>query len=262
VRDMRPGRGLLISGVVLVVASVIGVAAAVWIFGSTVGKGVSDDLSSPSFPVPTRQSVQLDAGDYVVYGSASSSEIGSGIESVTVTAPGGGAVPAHSSTSQTLTRNGSSYRSVVTFTAATTGRYQLDVQGDAGRTVVIGRSFTEYLGGLGTGVVVGILSALLFLVGLVLIIVGAVKRSNARRAPAPAGYPPSGYGPTPAGYGPPPPGYGQPPGHGQQPGYGQQPPGYGQPPPPPPPPPPPYGSLPSYPPSYPPSGGEPPVPPA
>ena len=254
---MRPGRGLLISGVVLLVASVAGFVAAVWIFGSTVGRGVQDDLTAPRYPVPMQQSIRLDQGEYVVYADSNTTGIGSGIDSVTVTAPGGGDVPTHSSSTQTFTRGGDTYRSVVTFTTPSAGSYAIAVEGDAGRQVIVGRSFTQYLGGIGAGALVGLLAALLFLVGVVLIIVGAVKRSNAKRAVAPAaGYPgyatPPGYG-QPPGYGPPP-GYGQPvpPPYGQPPGYGQPPP-YGQPTPP--------GSEPP-PPSYPPPPGGPPVPPS
>lgn len=74
-----------------------------------------------------------------------------------------------------------------------------------------------------------------FIVGLVLLIVTAVRRNRSRKALfPPARRPPAGYGAPPfaaagaAGYGAPP-GYGPPPGYGTPPGYAP-PPGYGTPP--------------------------------
>ena len=75
---------------------------------------------------------------------------------------------------------------------------------------------------------IGGIASLLFIIGTVLLIVGLVQQSRAKRpsTPWPYGQPP-GYG-RPPGYGQPP-GYGRPPGYGQPPGYGP-PAGYGPPP--------------------------------
>jgi hypothetical protein len=155
------------------------------------------------------------------------------------------------------------------FTAPQAGKYTIQLQRvdnlPAGADLAIGR---DIAGGALAGGVLIIIGIVVGIAGIVLLIIGYVKRSNHKgelRQGQYAGIPAPAYGGPPPGYGAPP-GYGQPPAY-NQPGYGQQqpPPGYGQQPPPPPgygqqpsPPPPAYGQQP--PPDYgaPPPGYQPP----
>jgi len=240
-------KGMLITGIVLVVLSIIVFIGGIVWGGVAVATSVSD---SPVFSAPGEVTTTLDAGEHALWTPVSGSFLFA--DDVTITGPGGevtGTDYFATSGSVSVTKGNTSYSPEVTFTAPTTGSYTVVVaEGGPATDVlvgppsgIVGDTFVIIAAALGIASLIGV-------IGLILFIVGLVKRGRAKRAGqppmgpggygAPGGYPGQpAYGQQP-GYGQPQPGYSQPqPGYSQpQPGYGQpqpgasQPPAYGQPP--------------------------------
>jgi hypothetical protein len=194
----RRGRGAIISGLVLLGMGIVLVVVGVVGFGATASSLISG-LGSPQ-TTPTELTKTLEAGTtYAVYELATSGSGETGdpylgnIEpgDVTVTSPDGSAVLVNDAPSLTQTFNDGprSYIVVATFDAPTTGSYVVSIATE-GSTVIVAPSFTAiaqalpWLGMMGFG-------GLLALIGIVLLIVGLVRRS-AKPAVA-ATYPASGY---------------------------------------------------------------------
>ncbi len=223
-----------IGGMVWMVIAILGVFGAV--------------ENYPRVPVPGESTMSLKAGTYKVFveypGAGIDFGIPVGVGAVDVTGPQNQNVPVTSPNfRETYSWNGREGRSIGEFVAATSGSYHVSVaQSATGSSrfvqVTVGKGIDlsiagQILGAVGVGAV-GVL------IGLILIIVTAVRRSRWKKQSGPPpfagygsapGYPSTPYGGQ-GGYGPPgygPPGYG-PPGYGA-PGYGA--PGYGAPQPPP-----------------------------
>lgn len=232
-----PGKkpsGLVWAGAILIVLSSIGgVFSLVRMLSPAF-----DAINSPTMSVPGSQSFTLEDGTYTLYERTGRSTGGfptgsSGLTSVspsqiTVTSPSGSTVPVVGvSYSETLDDGAVKYTGVGQFRAASAGSYRIDIRSETSTQVKVGPSVLS----LGEEIVVWIFAlmgaGILFFVGVVLLIVGLVRRSRAGKAgrgptgPGGPGYGPPGYG-APA-YGAP--GYGAP-GYGA-PGYGA--PGYGAP---------------------------------
>jgi hypothetical protein len=190
------GAILLVVGMVLVVAGIIGVVAS--------AASLVSGFGSP-FTTPTTVSRTFDAGtSYAVY-ELKRSDSGSGSKDdpllatvlpsdVTVTGPGGVTVPVTDpgELTQTFTNGGREYFVVATFDAPATGTYQVAIASEGAEVLVapsltaFGRSFA-WIGAIGLG-------GLLALLGLVLLIVGLVRRSSSKkRAAVAAGGPAAGY---------------------------------------------------------------------
>jgi hypothetical protein len=246
-------KGMLITGIALVVLSVIVFIGGIVWGAVTVATSVSD---SPVFSAPGEITTPLDAGEHALWTPVNGSFLFA--EDVTITGPSGevtGTDYIATSGSVTVTKGSESYSPEVTFTAPSTGSYTIEVAESGPSTDVlvgppsdiVGSTFIIIAASFGIATLIG-------LIGVIRFIVGLVQRSRANRSGQPP-VGPGGYG-APGGY-PGQPAYGQPPaqpGYGQQPqpGYGQPPaqPGYGQPPQPG------YGQPPTYgqPPSAPPAG--------
>ncbi|UDY37751.1 hypothetical protein [Dermatobacter hominis] len=291
----RAGRGLIITGSVLLALSVIGGIVGLALAGDSFdleglerdvvidGNAVQSIPGSISFSVDERLDGSED--DTMAVGVAVDDRA-VGTPDCTVEGADGTPVPLLADPFDATLLNGDPDFTVVGTARLAPGDYSATCRwpGEPSQSPMltsftVGRTLdSEDLNGF-VGPVFGFLGtvavcSLLFLLGLVLLIVGLVQRSRARRPPTgpyggwpPQWGPPSGYGPPPGygqpGYGPPPgygsPGYGQP-GYGPPPGYGQPgygpPPGYGQPAPPAPvPPAPPTGAPPTGAPPAPPGDG-------
>lgn len=247
----RPGPPLAVALPLLiggVVAVVVGVA-----FFFTAFSGFS---TATPFTTPSTVAETLDPATYVVYQQPAAS-ISRNIAplspgQVVVSTPQGGSLPvSYDSIRESFNFGGGSYTGVLEFRVAVAGEYQVDVMSDVGPVVVtkslarLAQSNIGWLGLAGLGGVAGI-------TGLVLLIVGTVRRSNAKKAPG------GGWGPPQPGwgsYGGSPPAWGAPGGWPAPPppggwGGGPAPGGWGQPPPQPggwvQPPPDPSGSPPPY----------------
>ena len=213
-------KGMLLTGIVLMVLSVVVFIGGIVWGGVAVATSVSD---SPVLAAPGEITTTLEAGEHALWTPVSGSYLFA--DDVTITGPSGevtGTDYFATSGAVTVTKGRTSYSPEVTFTAPTTGSYTVVVAESGPTTDVLVGPPTDIVGGtfIVIAVAVGVAS-LIGLIGLILLIVGVVQRGRAKRA----GQPPMG----PGGYGTPGSYPGQPP-YGQQPAYGQPQPGYGQPP--------------------------------
>jgi hypothetical protein len=185
-----------------------------------------DDLGDfPSVPIDGGGEVTLEAGDFTVYAE------GNGVDSFTsfsssdveIVDPNGNPVDLSFTTSDTTYDiNGREGVSVLTFDAPVDGTYQVNPSTDSVTadpqvtSLAIGPGFGDIFSEqVGLVVIGSIVGALGFLIGLILVILLAVKRGKAKRQRRlSAGGPPSAWGAT-GPYGqpgmPPPPGAGAPP---------------------------------------------------
>ena len=189
------GKGFVVTGAILlvlgIVLGIIGIAGAV----GAAAKFVNDLGAVATAPATITR--DLTAGTtYAVYVEATggtgsnddpfTSDVSS--SDITVKGPDGSDVAVNDmgSSAQTVDTNGSTYGALVTFTARTTGQYTIDVAGSGAHVLVapdalaIGKSFAV-VAFIPVGVLVGLL-------GLVLLIVGLVRRSSSKRALAQPGY--------------------------------------------------------------------------
>jgi hypothetical protein len=191
-----------LSIVVMVVGAIVGITGIALFAGHAV-----HDLSNVTHydgTAPADDTAQLDTGTweiYVLHGSSSNPTVLP--TDVTVTAPGGATVPVRavpSNVTETVTATGSRYVAEVRFDVPQSGSYRIAVAGPAGTQVTIAKSITDivkhsasWLALFGIGLIIG-------LAGLVMLIVGIVRRRGARRPPvmAYAGVPPMGTGMPPA----------------------------------------------------------------
>ena len=232
-------KGAFVTGIVMMVLSfVVFVACVTW--GTITIAGVA--TNSPVFTAPGETTATLDAGDHAIWTPRDGEFLFA--DQVTITGPSG-EVPGTdyygSDTTVSITKGSRTFTPEVTFSAPTSGTYTVEV-GEGGPT-------TEVLVGPPTSAVTGpfvVIAAafgfsfLVGTIGLILLIVGLVKRGRAKRArqgPPPGAYGGPGYGqPPPYGqpatpYGQPAAAYGQPAPYGQPPAGGPPPgPGYPQPP--------------------------------
>lgn len=206
------GKGSLITGVVLLLLGLLAVIAGI-VGTATTASGLIGQIGSPQAS-PTSFTRQLDAGTtYAVWeettggsGTTGDPYLGNVSPSdITVTGPSG-TVPVRSTGNQVNTVGDSKqlFAEVATFDPPTTGSYTIQVA-TAGSLVSVAPAASsigkaaQWLTLIGIGVLLG-------LVGLVLLIVGAVQRSSSRRRQREAM---GGYGAAPAAAGL---GYAQPPG--------------------------------------------------
>lgn len=208
----RKGAAFIWSGSLVLAAGIVaGVVMIAMGFGN-----LADFVSKlKSVPVPGRQSIHFEPGDYSIYSSGYSSTYSGPAVSdvkVTITSPSGEAVPtraAGTSTNRSVTSGSSSYTSMKEFTIATAGTYEVvtarTTSSSSRRgtttvsTVSIGPSSASALGSsfglMGGGVGAG---ALGFVVGLALLIVGLVRRASSK--PRPVFVPRGVYGMPPGGW--------------------------------------------------------------
>jgi hypothetical protein len=203
-----PGPSLRLS----IALIVVGAALAIPTFIAGVVPIVRAVRSPIRFEVPGRAQMHLEHGDYMVYEDKGTSSIGNAFsqddsvtitpENVSVTAPDGTAVPVseRGSIIETLNVDGRRYVGAVRFTAPVAGEYVVGVTATpvANHVLVarpIGSVARGSLGWFGLAALGGVI----LVVGVVLLIVGAVRRGRTA-VPAFAVSPP-GWHPDPWGSG-------------------------------------------------------------
>lgn len=156
---------------------VLGIAAAI-LFGVLGFIGIADKVDDFARVSPGSDTVRIDStGEYVIY-----SETGSFFVSVEVLSPDG--EPVRTSrylTDLNYTFGGNSGQAVATFDADDTGRYTITTDSD----IAIGTSIAGDL--LRTILIPFVIGGLGFLIGLIVIIVTAVKRSGSKKRLASGG---------------------------------------------------------------------------
>jgi len=246
----RPGPGLGLSLIVAGVGLLIGIVSVVAIVIPLL-----EVFTSEAYTVPGEIHLHLKDGRYTVYqrtGRRSPFGISSPDDStapltpnlLTVTAPDDSTVPVtYDDRTEKITRGSTEYTGSLTFDPPSGGDYVL-VFKRVPTTVIVARSVSDAIRGVLVWFGVGALGGAILLAGIVMWIVGAVRRGRAKRAAYAAawGAAPGWYGPNQQ-WGPPATAPGYPPGYPPGP---QPPPAYPPPPaqPPPPPPPPPSESPP------------------
>ena len=158
---------------------------------------------APSVTTPGSLALYLNKGLYKVFEPTGTATAGpapglpsTGVTTidateVNVSGPGGRPIPVSDSRGdEAITRGTRHYSSAVAFRVSTPGSYTVRIAGAPG-DAVISRSLADAVRSR-VGWVAGIpVGGLLLLIGLVLLIVGIVRRSRARKAALP-GYPPPG----------------------------------------------------------------------
>ncbi len=172
-------------------------------------------FESPRFDVPVQGKVlHLGSGAYLVYqdtGASSFGNLNSGGDGtripsdVTVTAADGTTVPVRDpgSVTQTITRNdGRRYTGAARFTTPAAGDYTISVSSAIPTAVVVARPFTDTIGSSIGWFALSGLGGIIFVVGVVMLIVGSVRRGKAHNlAMYGAGMHPAGWYPDPGGSG-------------------------------------------------------------
>lgn len=213
----KPGPSLKLSLGMIIAAIVVGAALAIVASRSFVGV-----FTSPSRATPAEFSIDAKKGTYAVYertgtqnraGNVTFNENAGtvlGPRNVTVTGPGGESIATRGrgSVNETLTRGSIVYTASVRFDTPTAGRYTVRVQGPATQ-VIVARTLTDAFTSAALAVIGVVLCGLLLVLGIILLIVGAVRRSRAENrgpvVPSPyptgpySGYPPASSGTTPPG---------------------------------------------------------------
>jgi len=210
----RRGKGAIVTGaVLLLVAVVCGVAGIAGVV--TTASGLISGLGTPR-TTPTTFTQSFEAGTtYAVYEQALAGTGTKGVPfegrivpgDVTVTGPDGSALTIDEAPSltETFTNGARSYVVVATFRPPTTAAYTVDITTDS-TVVLVAPSVTAVAKALPWVGLIGV-GALLGLIGLVVLIVGLVRRSSGRRPAVQPGYAvPGGYAASTYGQ----PTYGQP----------------------------------------------------
>lgn len=202
-----PGPSLRLS----ITLMIVGAALAIPTFIAGIVPIVRAVRSPIRFEVPGRARMHLGHGEYMVYEDRGASSFGNAFSTddsvtittndVAVTAPDGEPVPVvdRGSVAETLNVDSRRYVGAVRFTAPVAGEYIVGVTGTpAGRVLVAQPLTSAARRSVGWFALAG-LGGVLFVVGVVLLIVGAVRRGNSR-VHAFASAPPGWY-PDPAGSG-------------------------------------------------------------
>jgi hypothetical protein len=201
--DRKPGPSLRIALALLVIGVMVAVPAAV-----TVALRAVRTLSTSSISTPGALRRHLAPGTWFVFQRTGTTSGGGGFtvtrndaptltpSEVTVTAPDGSELEVRFVTvNETITKGSRIYTAVVQFKAASSGSYTVRVQ-TPGSEVIIARSLGETFRGILGLVAVGSVGGVLIAAGVILLIVGYVRRNRADHlrlshrsaSPTPAGW--------------------------------------------------------------------------
>jgi hypothetical protein len=191
-RPKAPGPSLRIS-ILLIVA---GVALAIPTFVVGIVPIVRDVASPLRFDTPGPVDLHLGKGTWEIYENTGSASFGSSFSNddtvtitptdVTVTSPGGAHVDVfeRSSTVETLTRSGRRYVGAVRFDIPATGDYLVTVRSPFSESVLVARPLTDTIKKVLVWFLLTGIGGIVTVVGIVLLIVGSVRRGRAHRAGA------------------------------------------------------------------------------
>ncbi len=185
----RAGPGLAVSLVIGAVGLVAAIVSAVLITIPLVGT-----FTSTVYDVPGDFHVHLHDARYTVYQRSGTSSAFGGIDrdssvlrippsQVSVTAPDGTIVPiSYVSSSERITRGTAVYSSSLEFDAPMNGEYDIRFTNLVPTRVIIVRSIADAVRSVGIWFASGALGGLIFVLGLVMLIVGATRRGRQKRA--------------------------------------------------------------------------------
>ncbi|HXY44334.1 MAG TPA: hypothetical protein VEH29_09105 [Acidimicrobiales bacterium] len=176
-RSRTPGPSLRLSIPLLV----LGIVGAIVSF-TALGRALLHSISNaPVMTSPGSEQVSCRPGTYVLYVESGTTSLAATAASVTVTGPSGQSVPVQlEPAAETISRSGVRFSGDVGFVVTTAGSYAVTVH-TAGADVVVAPSFTT-TARENIGWVFGLLASLLIgLVGFVLLVMGLVQRSRAKK---------------------------------------------------------------------------------
>jgi len=209
VSTRRPGPSLRISILLIVAGVVLAVPTAI----AGVAPIVRAVASPAGFAVPGSVHVHLARATYMIYEDTGAASIGSAFSpddtvtitpgDVTVTGPANANVPVfdRGTVNETRSSNGRRYVGAVRFTTPAAGDYTVDVHNATPKEVLIARPLADTITAAFGWLALAGLGGLVLMCGVVLLIVGAVRRSNAGSSFAYATPTPPGWHPDPAGSG-------------------------------------------------------------
>jgi hypothetical protein len=206
-----PGPRLLISFIVMGAGFLIGLVAVV-----AIALPFANTLTSKEYPVPGTITLNLHEARYTVYqftgtrslfgGESNSGAYRIAPSAVTVTAPDGSTVPvSYTTRDEVLTRGSRQYQGALDFDAPAKGHYVIVFDRSAPSTfVVVSRSVEDVLRSVVGWFALGALGGVVLVAGVIMLIVGIVRRGRAKRMMyAGWGAPPQwGPGPPPQQWGP------------------------------------------------------------
>jgi hypothetical protein len=181
----KPGPHLAIGIIVIILGAVVGITG----LAEGVASVVHDVRGIATAVTPTELHRQLDPGTWEIYAADSR---GLREAAVAVTGPSGEQIPVNRvDNSDTRTSDGQTYVAQLEFEIATAGDYDIRVGGRSGVPILVSKSIgTLARHAVGWFVLMGV-GILIGIGGIVLLVVGIVRRSRARRPPIPmrGGYP-------------------------------------------------------------------------
>ncbi len=169
-------------------------------------------VASPlRFDAPGRAQVHLGKGTYLVYEDTGATSFGSAFSNndhvtittsdVTVTGPDGGSVVVfeRGSTIESLTTGGDRFVGAVRFRTPGAGKYTVAVSNVANESVLVARPLTDTIRSVAVWFLLAGSGGIIVVAGIVLLIVGSVRRGRARRTFASVAPVPPGWHPDPSG---------------------------------------------------------------
>ena len=175
----RAGWGMAVIGlVVLILGIVLALIGTLRIVG-----GVVQALDVPTFAVPGATTQQLKQGSNTVYALKDGSPIFA-LDDVSVEGPNGAIPVSRPTMNETVNLNQDTYQGVATFNTPADGSYTVTVRGAPGRAAVSTSVVGFFSSSLAT---IGVISVggLLALIGIIVFIVGLVRRFATPRSVAP-----------------------------------------------------------------------------
>jgi hypothetical protein len=209
-RARKPGPSLRLSIGLLVAGAALAVPTAIAGFVPIVR---AVEAPAASFEAPGSVRVHLAKATYMLYEDTGQSAIGSPFPSravptilpgeVTVTgaADDNVAVYEHGAADESRTNNGRRYVGEIRFVTPAAGDYTISVQNATPKNVLVAQPLVDTISAAIGWLALAGLGGLVLVLGVVLLIVGAVRRSNAARPFAYAVASPPGWHPDPAGSG-------------------------------------------------------------
>jgi hypothetical protein len=179
----KPGPSLLISIIVILVGTVLGILG----LAEGVSGAVNDVRGIATGLTPTTVSRHLDTGTWEVFASEPAGILRP--SDVTVTGSDGQHIATRGlgNSSESRTHNGQDYDGQVEFTISHAGRYQVAVGGDPDVPILLSKSFGDVARHAAKWFILMGLGILIGVIGVVLLIVGIVRRRSARRPPTVGG---------------------------------------------------------------------------
>ncbi len=186
----RPGPKLWLSLVTIVLGVAVGVASIVVIVVN-----VSHDILGPTYAIPSTISLHLGTGTHIILertGAQNGFDAGTrnvdlDPSQIDVVGPSGERVPVtYTSGNETIARPNGTYVSAVEFRVRRSGNYRVGIHASRPGLVMVQQSIGEVARRSVVWALGIALGALLVLAGIIMLIVGIVRRSNAKqRAMAP-----------------------------------------------------------------------------